>query len=241
MTEDTEEQERRRTELSLDCERAKILTRDDSYEVTPWDSAAPDVGPAIWMDGVPEWACSDFPGYERSGQWDDTHVYRTAWACELFGEIETPFGWTRVITYAHSGETECLCVLDDEERDSPAYSDPECKLCDGDGRIYVGDGYREIIYRAPKGLFWPEENCTRCGHDLASFDKTADGTFDESGSDYGLCMNEACMRDRLMNVLIFHHVDADLDARLPSAQSEEVFQRLVNDILRELTPRKIGD
>ena len=220
QTEEKDEATLRREELELECERAKVLTREDSYDLHAWDSADPQVGPAIWMEGVPDWIeqkeLSDTRFDKRCG-WDDTHVYRTAWVCELFGEEETPPGWERVESYTHSGETECYCRDSDEATAEGGV--PGCTLCEGDGLIYVGEGYREVIYRAPKGLFWPEDHCTRCGHDLEHLNE-AEGS---------MCVDTKCMRGRIENTIIFHRIDANL--------THAEYVKLVDDLMAQIGPK----
>jgi hypothetical protein len=48
--------------------------------------------------------------------------------------------WNLVATFTTSGETECLCCGEGEV--------DECPVCeDGDGVLYIGDGWYEAIYR----------------------------------------------------------------------------------------------
>lgn len=87
-------------------------------------------------DGPPEWA-------------EDTHddwatvTYRTMVRDNLIGcdapsVVNDDNGtWQKVATYASSGETDCYCEGNDKA----------CYLCGGDGYVYVGDGWAEIVYR----------------------------------------------------------------------------------------------
>ena len=69
---------------------------------------------------------------------------RTAILECLFGEPDAPEGWERIASFTSSGEAECWwCgpgTGNEDERD-------ECKLCEGDGLIYLGEGYAEVIFR----------------------------------------------------------------------------------------------
>lgn len=107
----------------------------EELEEEPWEEFD------YWYAGAP--CYSDFPA------WCEEYEYRTAFACELFGQVETPEGWERVIAFAHSGEAPCPwqgCDLREEV----------CSLCEQvaesarhpyEGWLYIGDGWREVVYR----------------------------------------------------------------------------------------------
>lgn len=94
-----------------------------------------------WYDGAPSY--SEFP------EWCNEWEYRTAFVDELLGRAPTPEGWERVASFSHSGEAPCPwqgCDLGEEV----------CSLCEQiaesarhpyEGWLYIGDGWREVIYR----------------------------------------------------------------------------------------------
>lgn len=94
-----------------------------------------------WYDGE--------PSYSEVPTWCERFEYRTAFVCELLGQVETPEGWNRVASFAHSGEGPCpLQGID--------LSEEVCPLCEWatsngchpyEGWIYLGDGWREVVYR----------------------------------------------------------------------------------------------
>lgn len=51
-----------------------------------------------------------------------------------------PVGWVEHSHHMTSGERECFCATDDGP-------DPDCELCEGDGLVYLGEGWAERIVR----------------------------------------------------------------------------------------------
>ena len=92
-----------------------------------WDGPK---GIAHWYEGVPDYATD-------LADLDDA---RTAILDCMFGVPEPPPGWKVVASFASSGEAECWCGEGggDDDRE-------ECPLCEGDGIIYIGDGWREVV------------------------------------------------------------------------------------------------
>lgn len=95
----------------------------------------------FWYEGA--------PGFSDVPAWCDEWEYRTAFVDELLGRAPTPEGWERVMAYAHSGEAPCPwqgCDLREE-----VCSLCECEAIQGrhpsDGWLYIGDGWREVVYR----------------------------------------------------------------------------------------------
>lgn len=70
-------------------------------------------------------------------------TYWTAVYCELYGQAKTPEGHERIAHFTSSGETQCECGHDL----SPDGPGQDCPLCEGDGLVYIGDGWREIVFR----------------------------------------------------------------------------------------------
>ena len=91
----------------------------------------PAGGIAYWYEGVPHYAV-------ELGDIDDA---RTAILDCMFGVPEPPSGWKVVASYSSSGEAECWWCYGrngEDQRDG-------CPLCEGDGIIYIGDGWREVV------------------------------------------------------------------------------------------------
>ncbi len=123
-----------------------------------WDG--PD-GIAYWYDGVPEYASElrdaeqvECPDCQGHGARDDCpacegrgyrhHEVRTAIQDGLYGLPDPPKGWERIAAYSTSGETTCWCCGDGTGNEE---NRADCPLCEGDGIIYIGDGWHEVVYR----------------------------------------------------------------------------------------------
>ncbi len=104
-----------------------------------WDGPE---GIAYWYEGVPEYVTVAELGLD----FDDE--VRTAIVCCIFGHPAPPDGWRQVATYSSSGEAPCWCSgADDHDEGDGDYDDAEgCKLCDGDGYVFLGDGWAEVVY-----------------------------------------------------------------------------------------------
>jgi hypothetical protein len=99
-----------------------------------------------WYEGVPEYATSDYR--------DDRRRLITVAVCELYGEAEAPDGWERLATFDTSGETSCpWCGEGTGNEDGRE----NCPLCEGDGLIYLGDGWREVVFAQQPVLHQPED------------------------------------------------------------------------------------
>jgi len=115
-----------------------------------------EVGFTYWFEGIPDYlGRREFPD-----QYDA--IYRTV-VVEAYAlkEITDDGGvtWRRMASYASSGETECPSkdqIVGEEDWRAEMSSfevDSECSLCgaklgDPHGMIYIGDEWRENIYRA---------------------------------------------------------------------------------------------
>jgi hypothetical protein len=100
-----------------------------------------------WYDGAPEYAASDYR--------NDSRRLVTLVACELWSEIKVDQGWDRVASFTSSGEAACPWCGDgtgeeEEGRDG-------CLLCEGDGLVYLGDGWREVVFAKRPVLHRPED------------------------------------------------------------------------------------
>ena len=100
----------------------------DFADAEQWDGVI-----AYWYEGVPEYAT----------ELRDHFAARTAILECLFGYPEPPTGWRQVAAFTSSGEASCWWCGDgtgnEGERDG-------CKLCEGDGVVYLGEGWCEVVY-----------------------------------------------------------------------------------------------
>jgi hypothetical protein len=92
---------------------------------------------AYWYEGQPHYAALPDLGLDHDDE------VRTAILDCLFGHPESPPGWRRVASFRSSGERECWWCGDgtgnEEHRE-------HCRLCEGDGLIYLGEGWCEVVY-----------------------------------------------------------------------------------------------
>lgn len=95
-----------------------------------------------WYEGPPEYAAADHR--------NDRRRLITVAACELYGEVEAPPGWERVNAFSTSGETLCPWCGDNSINEG-------CLLCEGDGYVYIGDGWREIVFAKTPVTHRPED------------------------------------------------------------------------------------
>ena len=73
---------------------------------------------------------------------------RTVIMCCLFGHPTPPAGWTQAATYSSSGERECWSCTDrDNDHEDGEDGSEGCKVCEGEGLVYLGDGWCEVVYR----------------------------------------------------------------------------------------------
>ncbi len=116
---------------------------------------------AYWYEGVPDYAtdlktaefvdcpkcggsgpaCDDCSGC-GGGRWEHREV-RTAILDCLYGWPDPPEGWERLASFSTSGERGCWWCGDGTGNED---SRIECKLCEGDGLIYLGDGWCEVVF-----------------------------------------------------------------------------------------------
>lgn len=130
----------------LERERVEVVFRLTGGELHDRHPKFPDEWDdvfAYWYEGTPEYA-EDL---------DDTDC-RTAVVDCLYGFPDVPEGWEQVAAFSSSGETQCLCEG----------GEPECPLCEGDGTVYLGDGWHEVVYRRVEKSEEPEcVVCPACG------------------------------------------------------------------------------
>lgn len=82
----------------------------------------------------------DCPACDGSGQ-VEVEV-RTAILNCIDGWPTPPRGWEQVASFSSSGEATCSWCAS-----GVAPEGGVCKLCEGEGYIYIGDGWYEIVYR----------------------------------------------------------------------------------------------
>jgi hypothetical protein len=96
----------------------------------PWQ------GHPYWYEGIPDYLENPKDLYTSDVE------YRTL-VTDCYGMPGIRHGWEPIKTLSNSGETECPCKSEEDEREE----DDTCELCEGDGIIYLGDGWREIVFR----------------------------------------------------------------------------------------------
>ena len=136
---------------NINIERARIecvfgLGGGELHEPHPdfRDSEGWDDVIAHWYEGVPEYAT-------ELGDLEDA---RTAILNCMFGVPDPPPGWQVVASFSSSGEAECWWCAGGADGGAAAGAGngtghqqkrAECPLCEGDGIIYIGDGWREVV------------------------------------------------------------------------------------------------
>lgn len=104
----------------------------------PWDKIPAE----YWMEGAPDYA------EEYNSRADPTGIYRTAIGY-MVETLKIP-GWEQVARFPTSGETDCpACGAGtDYASEHGGEHDDACEMCEGDGYLYIGDGYAEHVMRA---------------------------------------------------------------------------------------------
>ena len=129
-------------EIEREQIKAVFCLGGGELEDEPWGDVQ------YWYEGC--------PSYLGTPDYTDRYSreYRTGVQCLLYaGELKAPEGWEIMSSYTTSGECECGCQhtvyqakLDKGVSDDAP--DPDCPVCEGDGLIYIGDGWAEVVYRA---------------------------------------------------------------------------------------------
>lgn len=99
-----------------------------------------------WFEGVPEYAAREHR--------EDRRRLVTVIACEIFGEAKAPEGWERVRAFRSSGETSCPWCGDGTGNEDCRSA---CELCEGDGLVYLGEGWSEVVFARTAVLRRPED------------------------------------------------------------------------------------
>jgi hypothetical protein len=90
-------------------------------------------------DGAPEWLPPAWAEFRDGAEYKTACIEDAPYGVSG----EAPRGWERVAVFAHSGEASCNWCGDgtgDEEQR------PKCKLCGGDGYVYLGSAC-EVVFR----------------------------------------------------------------------------------------------
>ena len=126
--------------IDLERERVACIFLLGGGELHVPDERFPDEWDGViahWYDGLPDYVSID------ELELDSDDEVRTAILNRLYGCLPPPSGWQEVANYASSGERECWWCSkgagDGGER-------ARCKLCDGDGHVYLGDGAERSDY-----------------------------------------------------------------------------------------------
>lgn len=154
------------TTIDLDRERMACifaLGGGELHEPNPkfpdeWDGQI-----AFWYDGPPDYAeelkdadrvkCSACKGrgsmadeecLDCEGHGHRDHEVRTALLNCLFGTPQPPPGWERIASFTSSGEASCWWCGDGTGNEQARKG---CQLCEGDGYVFIGDGWAEVVFR----------------------------------------------------------------------------------------------
>jgi len=143
-------------DIDIDRERIACVFMLDGGELHEADERFPDEWDGMisyWYEGTSDYAT-------ELGNLDEA---RTALLDCLFGYPEPPKGWTQVASFRSSGERECWwcgpgtgwdgTTEQGRAREAEPVTPPtgyrskqDCPLCEGDGHIYLGEGWCEVVY-----------------------------------------------------------------------------------------------
>ncbi len=142
-------------ELAVERQQVELVfgLTGGELETDPWYGWYRDGKLLYWYEQAPEWSVDSAYDLPRGIERDDASNVRTVVVDCLFGAPPAPSGWRIVETYLNSGETECWChpgpsyPRHDDGTYGPTVraADPDCPLCDGDGIVYLGDGWCELV------------------------------------------------------------------------------------------------
>lgn len=96
-------------------------------------------GCRYWYDGAPDYCEREMQAAAETAGLDRWNL-RT---CITYGTPKAPRGWVLLRSFTSSGEAECWRCGPGTDCETP---DPKCKLCDGSGHVYIGDGWGEVVY-----------------------------------------------------------------------------------------------
>jgi len=123
------------TEEELEQERLKCVFCLGGGELHEPSEKFPDEFDGLglgWYEGRPDGFDATAPDWECR-----TVIY-------YMNHPEKPDGWKYLGHWMSSGEMECWWCGDGTGNE---YTRETCKLCEGDGLIYIGDGYGEAVYQ----------------------------------------------------------------------------------------------
>ena len=121
--------ERERVACVFGLGGGELHVADDRFP-DEWDGPG---GIAYWYEGVPEYA-SELRHLDGP---------RTAIICCMLGHPAPPTGWEQVASFTSSGEAACWWCGEGTGNEDDR---PGCTLCEGDGLVYLGDGWCEAVY-----------------------------------------------------------------------------------------------
>ena len=127
------------TETQLDRARCAALFGVDEGDLgdEPFD------GHAYWYEGVPEWAEGHFSRDERHSP---SGRYRTLIVACVDDKPTVPEGWRLVRLYHSASERDCAWCGTGTGNEA---SRSTCRLCEGDGLLYWGEEWCEIVIEQP--------------------------------------------------------------------------------------------
>ena len=133
------------TGIDIECERIQCVFGLGGGELHVADERFPDSegwdgpeGIACWYEGVPDYVSLSELGLD----WDDE--LRTAILCGVYGLPNPPEGWEQVASFTSSGEAACWWCGEGPGTEGQR---GECKLCEEEGLVYIGDGWCEVIFK----------------------------------------------------------------------------------------------
>lgn len=134
----------------------------DGFPFAYWYEGGPDYMGRAEREAAEWCSCHGADGQDECPECNGHGSYevRTVIADCLYGEPTLPAGWTKVQMFISSGEAECgHCGPGTEWDGSEAQTkatpdsatgykgDKACKLCEGSGYVYIGDGWAEVVIR----------------------------------------------------------------------------------------------
>lgn len=99
-------------------------------------------GCRYWYEGAPDYCEREMMEAAKSAGLDYWNL-RTCIEYHIGSAPKAPRGWVLLASFTSSGEAECWRCGPGTGSESV---DPKCKLCDGNGLIYIGDGWSEVVY-----------------------------------------------------------------------------------------------
>ncbi len=99
-------------------------------------------GSRYWYDGAPDYCERDMQAAAESAGADPLYL-RTCIEYHFATTPKAPRGWVMLGSFVSSGEAECWRCGPGTGKE---HERKNCKLCGGDGLVYLGDGWMEVVY-----------------------------------------------------------------------------------------------